>query len=106
MRLVVEYTVGDMCTYHCTDSVPVEYESAEAFLVDFERAVLDRKDFAWDQDLVFTLGGQEFNAGDFYAVDSNHHRIINSRTGNPNLWLPEVYTVDEWFEQKCCKNTT
>jgi len=39
MRLVVQYSVGDGCSWYAEITVPVVYESAEAFLVDFEEIV-------------------------------------------------------------------
>lgn len=41
MRLVVSYTHGDGYTYSCDGNVPFIYESAEALLVDLEKAVSD-----------------------------------------------------------------
>ena len=83
MRLIIEYTVGDGCTYHCINTEPVEYESPEAFAVDFEKAVKDA-----------------VNCHDFFFagrawVPSNHGYYDSNR-----VWwytAPDILTVDEWF---------
>lgn len=86
MRLIVEYNVGDGHTWYATETVPVIYESAEAFIVDFEEFVKDKvakKD-------VFNLckfAGREWDITDFYKGDF---------TGDSFYW-PRVYTVDEFF---------
>lgn len=51
MRLVIQFQVGDRYTYSATETVPVIYESAEAFAVDFETFCLDNKDkyFSFDK---------------------------------------------------------
>lgn len=82
MRLIVEYEVTDGFTYHCTNTVPVVYESAEAFLVDFE---LSLKGLKGNHEITgyITLGNQEFDSGDF--VEDGMY------------YPPNVYTLDEWF---------
>ena len=83
MRLIIEYEVTDGFTYHCTNTVPVVYESAEAFLVDFELSVGGSK-VNRDRPVSITLGSQEFDVNNF--VDDGMY------------YPPNVYTLDEWFE--------
>lgn len=79
MRLVIEYIVSDDCTYWSTNTHPVIYESAEAFIVDFEEAC--RKHL---NDMNFSFAGETFCADDF---------IKNNQFEPPN-----IMTVDEWFK--------
>jgi hypothetical protein len=82
MRLIVEYHVGDGCTFECDTTVPVVYESAEAFLVHFEEICHARIHMNW-REHHFTLGGQEFNA-DFFFFEGKFQ-------------APDIMTVDEFF---------
>ena len=78
MRLVMKYSVSDGCTFNCDVVLPVEYESAEAALLDFETLVKkDRK---------FTLFGEEFYSSDFEEHASTDRGLT--------LVLPEFLTVD------------
>jgi hypothetical protein len=85
MRLVIEYSVGDGCTYSCTETVPVEYSSPEAFAVDFEQFCLsEHASTVWPR-RVAIFAGRSWNVDDFFADDQ--------------FWAPGVMTVDEWFER-------
>lgn len=86
MRLIIRYTVGDGCSWSSENVVPVVYESAEAFMVDFEEQCLDRKS-------TFTLGGQEFQACDFFEIDGSTGYTSDKATFCP----PEILTLDEFF---------
>ena len=86
MRLIIEYQVGDGCTFSGTDTVPVEYESAEAFAVDFEKAVRDSRGSNNRGDFIFA--NREWN--------DDHHGYQDS--GKWTYWGPTILTVDEWFE--------
>ena len=82
MRLIIQYDVGDGYTWSGTETIPVAYESGEAFIVDFEEFVKDKvakKD-------VFNLC--KFAGRDWDITDFN--------TGDSFYW-PQVYTVDEFF---------
>lgn len=83
MRLVIIYTVTDECHYWFEQVVPVEYESAEAFLVDFEKSL---EDAISSRKPRFLAGGQEWDKYDFLD-------------GKKTL-MPEVLTVDEWFDRE------
>jgi hypothetical protein len=86
MRLVIEYNVGDGYTWSATNTVPVEYESAEAFFVEFEEACKEARVQAkqtrcrWVE---FTFAGREWDADNFFEEDV--------------YYPPEILTVDEWF---------
>jgi hypothetical protein len=89
MRLIIKYTVGNGCSWHCDITVPVVYASAEAFLVDFEDVVFERHAITADPtggwgESEFSLGGQAFDWTDFF-IDEQYH-------------APEVMTIDEWFK--------
>jgi hypothetical protein len=87
MRLVIEYNVGDGYTWSATNTVPVEYESAEAFFVEFEEACKEARvqpkqtRCCW---IEFTFAGLEWDATCFFTSDGDYYP-------------PEILTVDEWF---------
>ncbi len=88
MRLVVQYSVGDGCSWYAENTVPVVYESAEAFLVDFEEIVkpyMDKNSSWYYNKREFVLGGQQFDCSDFFFEG--------------RYYAPEVMTVDEWFDE-------
>lgn len=91
MRLVIEFTAGDGYTYSCTETVPVEYESAEAFAVDFEKAVQDSYDSPANNFGEFMFAGHKWR-------NDNHGY---HQSDSPYFWMydaPNIFTVDEWFE--------
>ena len=81
MRLVIRVNITDRYTYFVDTFVPVVYESAEAFLVDFES-------FCKKNQNSFSLKGHEF-AGQMWDV-SNFFE-------DGKYFDPTVMTVDEWF---------
>lgn len=87
MRLIIEYGIGDGCTYGCTETVPVEYESAEAFAVDFEQLCNENK--RNHQTFLF--------AGNFWHA-SNHLSRYDAKTNECPYDAPDIFTVDEWFK--------
>jgi hypothetical protein len=86
MRLVIEYSVGDGYTYSCDVTVPVVYESAEAFAVDFEKFCKDLE----SSGKVCSLYGDVF-AGQEWDVSSFFEDGV--------YYAPRISTVDEWFEE-------
>ncbi len=86
MRLVIEFHIGDGCTFSCTETFPVEYESAEAFAVDFEKATLDSYNSGAPNG-AFWFAGHEW-------VTENHGYQDN---GKFVYDAPDILTVDEWF---------
>lgn len=93
MKLVIEYDTGDG---ECDSNNCVEctnYESAEAFMCDFEklfRITLSKSPYD-----CFTLANLSFFANDFI------HKVYDKK-GNVKLEiiLPDVYELNEWFEAK------
>ena len=88
MRLVVQYSVGDGCSWYAENTIPVVYDSAEAFLVDFEEIVkpyMDKNSSRYYAKREFVLGGQQFDCSDFFFEKQYQQ--------------PDVMTVDEWFEK-------
>ena len=86
MRLIIEYQVSDGCTYSCTVTQPVVYESAEHFAVDFEQFC--RNTLADCLACFPTLpkfAGIEWDPTDFITDDG--------------YFGPQIMTVDEYFEQ-------
>jgi hypothetical protein len=86
-RLVLEYQLSDECTYSFTCTVPIVYESAEKFLVDFEELCQPDSDGDYNE---FELCGEKFDPCDFYC--------------NGKYYDPNVYTVDEWFATSICSS--
>lgn len=84
-RLIVEWTDSDGCTYSCTNTLPVLYESAEAFAVEFE-AWCKINASAVPVRRASTFAGQDFEAYHFFEEG----------VYSP----PRVYTVEEWFQEQ------
>lgn len=80
-RLVMCFTVGDGCTYSCDETIPFEYESAEAAIVDFEDLIKRSQ-----HEREVTFAGHTFWPYNFFE--------------NGVFYGPSIYTVDEWFTEK------
>lgn len=87
MQLVIEHGAGDGYTWWCTCTIPVIYESAEAFAVDFETFCLQHLDVRGRSDPKFA--GHTWDMEYFFARDDDGDII--------EYTAPEIYTVDEWF---------
>lgn len=85
MRLIVVYEIGDGCTFGCTVTIPVNYDSAESFIVDFEGYCRRLKSLNWSQVEEQSFAG----VTGWYDLDC----LFDGET----FITPEVYTVDEWF---------
>ena len=114
-KLVIEYTDSDGCTYFCDITVCVLYESAEAFIAEFEKQLKlfmekdrifrekrdewhkhhnaydaqDWAEFIAECPPVFgdiQVGGASFSWQDFV----NDGKMV----------LPDVYELNEWFDVK------
>lgn len=83
MRLVIQYTHGDGYTWSCENTVPVVYESAEDFAVDFEHWCKEFKDHSSLYGMNFA--GQEFTPADFFE--------------DGEYYPPGIMTVDDWFAE-------
>lgn len=82
-RLVMCFGIGDGCTYSCDETLPIEYESAEAAIVDFEQMIHEAHDKRTGE-IVFA--GHNIYPGHFFF--------------NGVYYGPEFYTIDEWFAAK------
>ena len=86
MKIVMTYDVSDGCTYSCEVTLPLEYDSPEQALLDFEAAfnaanVVDPVTGYFHG--VFTVFGQEF-----FVVTFKYEGVVT---------LPNFYSLDEWF---------
>jgi hypothetical protein len=85
MKLVMKYSVCDGYTFSEDVLYPIEYESAEALICDFEKALDEahgnnkRKCGGYG----FQFGTETFNTNDFIF--------------DTGKILPEILTIDEWF---------
>lgn len=88
MRFVMEYSIGDECTWWGTDIVPFEYENKEKFLYDMMTACLeavDRKAYA------FQFIGREFDVLHFgYYKNKEKQKGFEFNE-------PRIQTLEEWF---------
>jgi hypothetical protein len=101
-KLVVVYYVSDECTYCYENVVAVEAESVEAFYVNFEAWVQECIDEAVENDSyphgTYQVGSYKFEVGDFRSVvEKPSHDKSKGRKWE--IDMPEVYTLDEWFEK-------
>jgi hypothetical protein len=86
MRLVIEYNDSDGCTFSCDVTVPVVYESAEAFAVDFEKFCkeIHAKELAGDySSSLVKFAGKSWGTSYFFE--------------DGVYYAPSISTVDEWF---------
>jgi hypothetical protein len=101
-KIVVVYHVSDDCTYCYENVVALEAESVEAFYVNFEAWVQQCIDDAVKNNSyphgTYQVGSYEFEVEDFrYVEEKPSHDKSKGRKWNINM--PEVYTLDEWFEK-------
>lgn len=88
MRFVMEYSIGDGCTWYGTEIVPFEYESKEKFLYDMMTACLeavDRKEY------VFNFLGRELEIETFGYFEHKEKRK------GFEFCEPRIQTLEEWF---------
>lgn len=89
MRLIMTYSEGDGCTYSCDNVLPIEHESPEAALVDFEEkfnAALKGPRAPCE----FTFADKTFLPYVFFEPSMEVGR-------GPTYIAPNFQTVDEWF---------
>lgn len=114
MRLILEYSEGDGYTYCCTNTFPIEYDSAEQLLVDIEHAcaeyLLKEKEKEDSRPEHNTKGDFKYLEKMRSWMEKYPYVQPEMRIGNRILWLthfiengvfvpPYIYTIDEWFEQ-------
>jgi len=82
MRLVMKFSVSDGCTYGYEAVLPIEYESPEAAIVEFEELAVKARE-AGEPTFIFAGHEEEtwchFEEGVYYS--------------------PSFLTIDEWFAQ-------
>lgn len=93
MKLVVSYYTGS--TFDGTNiDIPIEYESAEAFIINLEEMV-DNYYKEWlkfiDRKCTFPSPIGYLGNTEFYLTD-----FIDQKTGKK--YLPGVQTLDEWWQ--------
>lgn len=82
IRLVMIEEISDDCTFSCTITTPFEYESVNKAIADFKKALLANK-----KDIEVSFAGMNFRRDDY----------INGRKFCGDL--PEILTLDDWFEK-------
>jgi len=105
MRLIIEYDHGSQDAY--AEVVrPIIYESKDKFLEDFESGFnkIEVKDLYDYQS--FKVGGHEFSHDEHRIIKFKDHPDMpkyldygNVANSAFQIRLPEVYTVDEWFDE-------
>jgi hypothetical protein len=101
-KLVVVYYVSDECTYSYENVVALEAESVENFYVNFESWVQECIDEAVENNSyphgTYQVGSHKFEVENFrYVVEKPFHDKSKGRKWK--IDMPEVYTLDEWFEK-------
>ena len=89
MKLVMCYSIGDGCTFSCDVTLPIEYESAEAAIVEFERLCLEARALKWPDSQEFWFAGHEFEPSPFFW-----------RNTPDRFDSPDFLTIDEWFARE------
>lgn len=100
MKLILEYDIGG--GYECgsyPQTICIEYESAEALICDFEKALLEARtkwetgDFRADE---FKFCDVEFNVTNFLHTEDGYVR----RRPGIAFELPEIFELNEWFDRR------
>lgn len=86
-RLILEYQSGDDCTWSATNTLAVEYASAEALAVDFEAAI---KAAHAEKKSSCLIAGHTLNPSYFFYQDQDSSVYVD----------PFIGTFEEWFAQK------
>ncbi len=87
MKLILEYQESDGCTYSCTNTHPIEYESAEALSVALEKAMRKGLDERVGE---VQFAGFNFYPPRFFYVDTSTKAMVYDE--------PHIWTIDEWFD--------
>lgn len=103
MNCVIVYYSGDGYTCGSNITLPLEYESTEALLIDFEQALVAAiLDGRWE----FQLAGHYFQVRDFAGESvrefgppfrNTNQRAIRERKIKELIHLPTVLSLEEWF---------
>jgi hypothetical protein len=92
MKLVIEYDISDGFTCSTTKTRPIQYESAEALVVDFERSVLASTEARTEEFTIAGVAFSRYNHGNFKADNKNRKKLSFSYSS------PRIMTIDEWFD--------
>jgi hypothetical protein len=90
MKLVMTYAIGDDCTWWANEVIPFEYESAEAALVDFDVALKAANKVK--HSFEFDFAGHHFNCTSFFEWSDRKQCVEKT--------LPDIQTLEEWFDSK------
>lgn len=97
MKLILRYVVpGGWESNSFAVVLPIEYESEEALICDFEEA-LDKA--VVEKKYSFIFGSEEFYIDAFYFNDSEIMFPFKNKVNVINKILPEIFTVESWFEK-------
>lgn len=107
MKLILKYTVSDGCTYSSDITIPVEYDSAEAFYEFFIEGLKD----AMRKQQTFVFDEVEFYGHEFFRCLSKeevkHYRskdylrdmLFETKEAVYAFDAPDIMTIDEWFKR-------
>ncbi len=98
MRLLMCYSDGDQCTWSADFVLPIEYESAEAALVDFETICMAAvKENDWRRAGEFIFCGHTLATDTFWFTD----RMCDPKDRPAHAFYPpDFFTIDEFFEAR------
>jgi hypothetical protein len=116
IKLVVSYSIGDGFEFSGTDHTPVEYESAEALLVDIEEHVKkymavqkELSDFCHALDIHKITPEQSAKINELQLA-LNQKGFIKHTALHPEMFIepeiggkmifeaPQIRTLEEWFD--------
>lgn len=93
-RFIIRYEVTDEVTYSFQETRPIEYESQEAFICDFEDALESALN---ENKMDFKVGKYSFQTSDFSYVESHTKKKSSNVTYTTHTKLPDLITIDQWF---------
>ena len=92
----MKYFYGEEYECYGETILPIEYESKEKALSDFEHELLKARD-AKVKGGEFIFFGFKFYVRDFFSC----HFLNDSNGNKEEIYEPPIFvTVDEWFEKK------
>jgi hypothetical protein len=106
-KIVIVYPVGDGYSYAGVDTMAIEYESIEAFYVHLEEDIVNYilgNPTKMNLEFYNFVIGLTDNDVKFYK-EHNLPFIKNSHGYYRTYEMPEIYTLEEWFEKKKVRTT-
>lgn len=100
MRLLMCFSEGDH-TYCVERVLPIEFESAEAAIINFEAACMTavrENDWRVDGD-EFIFCGHSLNTAEFWFLDYAYGQPEKSAQPK-KFYPPDFFTIDEFFAQR------